>query len=194
MVLFPDPRDIALLQDFNKEVHTSFFPEIKLFIRHIDKEPHDPMYGESDGPYWEADPIIIPAYVDYSIERRRELGEFGKDEERDYLIWVSTKILNEHKLQIKPGDVFIVGENEHVVIEERLESQFANENIYFDRAYITKMRKLSTVRDERADLSINEPRPEEAVVKPHPGGAPIDAEGETDYPFDYNYPEGPYDP
>ena len=198
MVLFPSKTDIEFLTRINREVHKLFFNIYKLYIRNLKEQPYDPLYGETDEStfYWE--PLWIPAFVEYTVERQRPLIMFGKDEERRLVVWCSKRIMEELEVELKTGDIFIIDNKEFEILEERLEVNLWNENIHLDRAYLTEMRRQASTKDNRIDREDVPGHDEHAykddIVKGFEGFDPDSSYEFTDAPFDPNYPEGPYDP
>ena len=168
MVLLPGPKDITFLKGVNEETHRLFFPEIKYYPRMIDDEETDLLYGESKDAVFDVRPVELPAFVDYNVERSRLLTLFGKDEERDLIIWCSTEVMTGEDVIIKSGDVFIVDDKEFEVMDESLESHIMNENLYLERGYSTKMRRGSSIVDDRVDPYVNKPDDQEGELGEEP--------------------------
>lgn len=177
MVLVPGEKDLAFLQSINKQAHALFFPEIKLIKRDFREDIHDQLYGESRDSNYAVEPIFLPAFVDYSIDQRRLLTIFGKDNNWDLIIWCSVEVMTEKGIEIKIGDVFVIDEVEYSVQERSLESVVVNQGLFLERAFATKIRRGLSIDDNRADFDSNGPDLEEGQL------------GEPPIIYDSLYPE-----
>ena len=176
MVLVPGKKDLEFFSQVNREVHNLFFPEIPYYPLVTPRDKVDDLYYEARDDIF-GDPTLLPAFVDYTVERRRLLTLFGKDEQRDLIIWCSTKVMEEHDIAPKSGDIFIVDNKEYQVMDESLRSHVMNQNIYLERGFSTKMWRGSSIADERIDDSVPEPNIDEELL------------GESPMLFDPQYPE-----
>lgn len=177
MVLVPGEKDLAFLKSINKEAHALFFPELKLIQREFKDETHDQLYGEARDSNYSVKPVFLPAFVDYSIDQRRLLTIFGKDNNWDLVIWCSVEVMKELDIDIKIGDVFIIDEVEYAVQEKSLRSFIANEGLYLEQAFATKIRRGLSTDDNRADFDSDGPDYEEGDL------------GEPPIVYDSLYPE-----
>jgi len=177
MVLLPGENDLAYLKTVNKEAHVLFFPELKLFKRLFVNEEHDQLYGESKTSDYEIEPLLIPAFVDFTIDQSKLLTIFGKDEKWDLIIWCSVEVMNDMEISVELGDVFVVDEEEYTVMEKSLESHVINQSLFLERAFATERRRGDSLRDNRVDFDADGPNLEEGQL------------GEEPIVYDSLYPE-----
>lgn len=164
MVLAPGEKDLAFLRSINKEAHALFFPEIKLMQRDFREDVHDQLYGESRDSIYAVEPVFLPAFVDYSIDQRKLLTIFGKDNNWDLVIWCSVDVMEERGVDIKVGDVFVIDEVEYSVQERSDKSFLINQGLYLERAFATKIRRGLSIDDNRADFDSDGPDLEEGSL------------------------------